>query len=135
MKKILLGFILFVYSSGFSQLSNLDFSMSFATNPAFTAGLDIVDRQGDIFQVKISANDLNAIGELTVMVYDPKSNTPIAVKRLGGQEILTGTYTHNGLIIVNFPYLDPAATYRVIVEAQNSQQAYLPRIEKNFPSN
>ncbi len=135
MKKVLFGLMLLVSGSVFSQLNNIDFSMSFVTNPTFTAGLDQVSQQGTIFQVKVSLNDLNEAGELTVMVYDRVSNTPVAAVRLGREDLLGGTYTQNGLIIFNFPYLDPSANYKVILEAQNSQQAYLPRIEKNFPTN
>ncbi|WP_343633902.1 hypothetical protein [Fluviicola sp.] len=135
MKQILLGFILLVYSSVFSQSTSIDFSMSFAINPSFTPGLDEIDRQGSIFQVKITATDLNDIGEFTVIVCDQASGNPITVKRLSKQELLTGTYTQNGLTVFSFPYLEPSAKYKVILEAQNSQQAYLPRIEKNFPSN
>lgn len=135
MKKILFGLILLVSGSLFSQSNNLDFSMSFVMNPSFTAGLDQVSQQGNIFQVKVSAGNLNNIGELTVMIYDLKTNTPVAVKRLEKSELLSGTYTQNGLIIFNFPYLESAMSYRVILESQNSQQAYLPRIEKNFPTN
>ncbi len=135
MKKILFGLVLLVSGSVFSQLNNVDFSMSFVTNPTFVAGLDEVSRQGSVFQVKVSLNDLNEVGEITVMIYDLTSNTPIVVKRLERNELLAGTYTQNGLIVFNFPFLNPAEKYKVILEAQNSQQAYLPRIEKNFPIN
>lgn len=135
MKKILFGLILLVSGSVFSQLNNVDFSMSFVTNPAFSAGLDEVSQQGLVFQVKVSANDLNEVGEFTVMVYDLVSNTPIVVKRLERNELLTGTYTQNNLIVFNFPYLDASVKYKVVLEAQNSYGAYLPRIEKNFPTN
>lgn len=135
MKQILFGCILFVYSSVFSQSTGIDFSTSFVTNPSFSPGLDEIDRQGSIFQVKISVSDLNNIGEFTVMVCDQGSGNPITVKRLQNQELLAGTYTQNGLIVFSFPYLDPSAKYKIILETQNAQQAYLPRIEKNFPSN
>ena len=135
MKKILFGLILLISGSVFSQSNNLDFSMSFSMNPSFTAGLDQVSQQGNIFQVKVSATDLNTISELTVMIYDLKTKTPVVVKRLEQSELLSGTYTQNGVIVFNFPYLDSSMSYKVILEGQNSQQAYLPRIEKNFPTN
>jgi hypothetical protein len=135
MKKILLGLILLVSSSAFSQLDSVDFSMSFVNNPVFTAGLDEVDQQGNVFQVKVFLNDVDYTGKLIVMVYDLPTNTPMAIKKLDREEILSGTYTENGLIVFNIPYLDPAASYKIILETQNFQQAYLPRVEKNYPTN
>lgn len=135
MKKILLGLVLLVSSTTFAQLDSVDFSMSFVHNPSFTAGLDEVAQQGDVFQVKVSLNDVDYVGKLIVMIYDLPTNTPMAIMKLDREEILSGTYIQNGLIVFNIPYLDSSATYKVILEAQNFQQAYLPRIEKNFPTN
>lgn len=135
MKKILLGLIIIVSYSAFSQSSNNDFSMAFAKNPSFTAGLDKTAQQGNIFQVKVQLKDVNQTGQLIVMVYDLPTNTPIAIVRLDQQEILSGTYTEKGLIVFNIPHLDPNSTYKVILESQNSQMDYLPRIEKNYPIN
>ena len=135
MKKILFGLILLVSSSTFSQLDSVDFSMSFVTNPTFTAGLDEVAQQGDIFQIKVFLNDLDYVGKLIVMVYDQQTDTPMSMMKLDREEILSGTYTQNGEIIFNLPYLDPSGSYKVILEAQNFQQAYLPRVEKSFPTN
>lgn len=135
MKKILFGFLLLVSSSSFSQLDSVNFSMSFVTNPTFTAGLDEVAQQGDVFQVKVFVNDADFVGKLIVMVYDLPTDTPMAITKLERAEILSGTYTENGLIVFNIPYLDPTASYKVILETQNFQQAYLPRVEKNFPTN
>lgn len=135
MKKILFGLMLFVSSTTFSQLDSLDFSMAFVTNPPFTAGLDSVDQQGTIFQVKVFVNEPDSVGMITVMVYDAPSNTPLNASLLTREEISTGNYTNNGLIVFNFAYLDPNASYRVILETQNYEMNYLPRVEKNFPIN
>lgn len=135
MKKILLGLVLLVSFPSLSQLDSVDFSMSFVTNPSFTAGLDEVAQQGDIFQVRVYLNDADYVGKLIVMIYDLPTNTPMAIMKLERDEILSGSYTENGLIVFNLPYLDPSSSYRVILETQNFQQAYLPRIEKNFPIN
>jgi len=135
MKKILLGLMLIASSFAFSQLDSVDFSMSFVNNPTFTAGLDEVSQQGDVFQVKVSLNDVDYVGKLIVMIYDLPTNTPMAIMKLEREEILSGTYIQNGLIVFNIPYLDPAGTYKVILETQNFQLAYLPRVEKNFPTN
>lgn len=135
MKKILLGLILLVSSTTFSQLDSLDFSMSFVTNPTFTPGLNEVSQQGEIFQVKVFVNDADYVGKLIVMVYDLPTNTPMAILKLNREEVLSGTYTENGLLVFSFPYLNPEASYKVILESQNFQGAYLPRVEKNYLTN
>lgn len=135
MKKILVGLMLLVSSTTFSQLDSLDFSMLFTTNPVFNVGLNELDQQGEIFQVKVLVNDADYVGKLVVMVYDLPTNTPMAILKLDRTEVLSGTYTENGLLIFNFPYLNPAAEYKIILEAQNFQGAYLPRVEKNYPTN
>ncbi|MNU67256.1 hypothetical protein D3C71_565900 [compost metagenome] len=135
MKKILFGLMLLVSSTTFSQLDSLDFSMSFVTNPTFTPGLDEVSQQGEIFQVKVFVNDADYVGKLIVMVYDLPTNTPMAILKLDREEVLSGTYTQNDLLVFSFPYLNPAASYKVILESQNFQGAYLPRVEKNYPTN
>lgn len=135
MKKILTGLMLLLSSTTFSQLDSVDFSMSFVTNPTFTAGLDTVSQEGDIFQVKVSLNDVDYVGKLLVMVYDQQTDTPMSMMKLDREEVLSGTYTQNGEIIFNLPYLDPSGSYRVILEAQNFQMNYLPRVEKNYPIN
>jgi hypothetical protein len=135
MKKALLGLMLIVSTTTFAQLDSVDFSMSFVTNPAFTAGLDEIAQEGDIFQVTVFLNDADYIGKVIVMVYDLPTNTPMAIMKLDREEILSGTYTQNGLIVFNIPYLDPTASYKIILETQNFQQAYLPRVEKNFQAN
>ena len=135
MKKILFGLILLVSSTTFSQLDSLDFSMSFVTNPVFTPGLDEVSKQGKIFQVKVFVNDADYVGKLIVMVYDLPTNTPMAILKLNRDQVLSGTYTENGLLVFSFPYLNPDASYKVILESQNFQGAYLPRVEKNYPTN
>lgn len=135
MKKILFGLMLLVSSTTFSQLDSLDFSMSFVTNPVFSPGLDEVDRQGTIFQVKVFVNDADFVGKLLVMVYDLPTNTPMAILKLDREEVLSGTYTENGLLVFSFPYLNPDASYKVILESQNFQGAYLPRVEKNYLTN
>lgn len=127
--------MLLVSSTTFSQLDSLDFSMSFVTNPAFTPGLDEVDRQGTVFQVKVFVNDADFVGKLLVMVYDLATNTPMAILKLDREEVLSGTYTENGLLVFSFPYLNPGASYKVILESQNFQGSYLPRVEKNYPTN
>lgn len=135
MKKILFGLMLFVSSTTFSQLDSLDFSMSFVSNPTFAPGLDPVSQQGEILKVKVFVNDADFVGKLLVMVYDLPTNTPMAILKLSREEVLSGTYTENGLLVFNFPYLDPNASYKVILESQNFQGAYLPRVEKNYPAN
>lgn len=135
MKKILFGLILLVSSTTFSQLDSLDFSMSFVTNPVFTPGLDEVSKQGKIFQVKVFVNDADYVGKLIVMVYDLPTNTPMAILKLNRDQVLSGTYTENGLLVFSFPYLNPDASYKVILESQNFSGAYLPRVEKNYPTN
>jgi hypothetical protein len=135
MKKILFGLILFVSSTSFSQLDSVNFSMAFVTNPTFTAGLDEVAQQGNVFQVKVFLNDVDYVGKLIVMVYDQQTDTPMSIMKLDREEVLSGTYSENGFIVFNIPYLDPSASYKVILEAQNFQQAYLPRVEKNYPVN
>lgn len=135
MKKILFGLMLLVSSTTFSQLDSLDFSMSFVTNPTFTPGLDDVSKQGNIFQVKVFVNDADYVGKLLVMVYDLPTNTPMAILKLDREQVLSGTYTENGLLVFSFPYLNPDASYKVILESQNFQGAYLPRVEKNYPTN
>ncbi len=60
MKKNLLGLILLVSSSAFSQWNSVDFSMSFVTD---------LNQQDDMFQVKINPNLLDSIGRVTVMIY------------------------------------------------------------------
>ncbi|WP_300662351.1 hypothetical protein [Fluviicola sp.] len=134
MKKILFGLMLLVSSTTFSQLDSLDFSMSFVTNPAFTPGLDDVSKQGNIFQVKVFVNDADYVGKLIVMVYDLPTNTPMAILKLDREQVLSETYTENGLLVFSFPYLNPDASYKVILESQNFQGAYLPRVEKNYPN-
>lgn len=135
MKKILLGLILLVSSSAFSQLDSVDFSMSFVMNPTFTAGLDEAALQSDVLQVKVFLNDTDYVGKLIVMIYDLQTNTPMAILKLEREEILSGTYTENGLVVFNIPYLNSSTSYKVILETLNFQQAYLPRVEKNFPTN
>lgn len=135
MKKILFGLMLLVSSATFSQLDSVDFSMSFLTNPSFNAGLDSADLQAPVFQVKVHVNDPDYVGKLIVMVYDLPTNTPMAIKKLDRDEILGGTYTENGLIVFNIPYLNPEASYKVILEIQNFQMNYLPRVEKNYQTN
>ena len=130
-----MGLVLLVSSTTFAQLDSVDFSMSFVNNPSFTAGLDEVAQQGDVFQVKVFLNDVDYVGKLIVMIYDLSTNAPMAIIKLDREEILSGTYIQNGLIVFNIPYLDSTGTYKVILETQNFQQAYLPRIEKNFPTN
>ncbi len=127
--------MLLVSSTTFSQLDSLDFSMSFVTNPVFNAGLNELDQQGEIFQVKVFVNDADYVGKLIVMIYDLPTNTPMAILKLDRAEVLSGTYTENGLLVFNFPYLNPNAGYKVILESQNFQGAYLPRVEKNYPTN
>lgn len=135
MKKILFGLMLLVSSTTFSQLDSLDFSMSFVSNPTFTPGLDPVSQQGEIFQVKVFVNDADYVGKLIVMVYDLPTNTPMAILKLDREQVLSGTYTENGLLVFSFPYLNPDASYKVILESQNFQGAYLPRVEKNYLTN
>lgn len=135
MKKILFGLMLFVSSTTFSQLDSLDFSMSFVTNPAFSPGLAPMSRQGEIFQVKVFVNDADSVGKLFVMVCDLSTGNPLATLKLEREEVLSETYTENGLLVFSFPYLNPDASYKVILESQNYQGAYLPRVEKNFLTN
>lgn len=135
MKKILLGLMLLASSATFSQLDSLDFSMAFVTNPPFTAGLDPGTQESDIFQVRVFVNDVDFVGKLLVMVYDLPTNTPMAILKLDRAQVLSGTYTDAGRLVFNFPYLNPNASYKVILEAQNFQMNYLPRVEKNFPVN
>ena len=135
MKKILFGLVLLVSFPSFSQLDSVDFSMSFVTNPSFTAGLDAADLESDIFKVNVFLNDVDYVGKVMVMVYDLPTNSPMAIMKLEREEILSGAYSENGFIVFNIPYLDPAGTYKVILETQNFQQAYLPRLEKSFPTN
>jgi hypothetical protein len=132
MKKILLGLILLVSAPAFTQLDSVDFSMSFVTNPTFTAGLDETALQSDIFQVKVFLNDADYVGKVLVMIYDLPTNTPMAIMKLDREEILSGTFTENGLIVFNIPYLSPNASYKVILETQNFQMNYLPRVEKSY---
>nr|WP_294859519.1 hypothetical protein [uncultured Fluviicola sp.] len=117
MKKILTGLVLLVTFPTLSQSDSVDFSMSFVTNPTFTAGLDEVSQQGDVFQVSVSLNELNFIGQLNQ------------------KQIMSETYVQSGFPILNFPYLIPTATCQVILERQNIQQAYLPYVEKTFITN
>lgn len=135
MKKILLGLILLVSFPSLSQLDSVDFSMSFVNNPTFTAGLDEAALQSEVFQVKVFLNDADYVGKVIVMIYDLPTNTPMAIMKLEREEILSGTYTENGLIVFNIPYLNSSASYKVILETQNFQLAYLPRVEKNYPTN
>lgn len=137
MKKFLFGLILFVSSTTFSQLDSVDFSMSFVTNPTFTAGLDEAAQQGDIFQVSVTLNNINAdsLSTLSIMIYDLQNKRLIANTTLNQEQILSGTFTYNDLIIFNFPYLIPSGIYKVILDPQNYRGAYLSRVEKNFPIN
>lgn len=135
MKKIFLGLILLVSSTTFSQMDSIEFSMSFVTNPTFTAGLDSTSKNGDVFQVRIPIADLDSIGQLTLMIYDITNSSLVANILLNKEQIMNGTYIQSGFLILNFPYLIPTATYRVILDRQNTQQAYLSRIEKTFPTN
>lgn len=133
MKTTLFGLLLFFSATFvFSQADTIDFSMSFQTNPAFNIGLEQVAPGEPIFQVNVSVTDLNTVGDMNVMIYSSSKDTPDAVKRLSKEEVSSGLYTNNGLIVFNFPYLNSSMNYHVILEVQNAQQAYLPRIEKNF---
>lgn len=136
MKRFNLIVALIVLSfSANAQLDSVDFTMSFVTNPTFTAGLDEASQQGDIFQVSVYVNDPDFVGKLLVMVYDLPTNTPMGIMKLDREEVLSGTYTNNNRLIFNLPYLNPSATYKVVLEAQNFQMNYLPRVEKNYQGN
>ena len=137
MKKILLGLILLVSFPTLSQSDSIDFSMAFVTNPVFTVGLDEVSQQEPVFQVSVSLNNLNtdSLGILTLVIYDLETSSLVANMALNQEQILSGTYTYNGLIVFNFPYLIPSGSYKVILDIQNYREAYLPRIEKNFLTN
>ncbi|WP_430405219.1 hypothetical protein [Fluviicola sp.] len=135
MKKILLGLILLVSSSTFSQLDSVDFSMSFVTNPTFTAGLDSTALEGEIFQVKINQDLLDSIGRISVVIYHSEDNSFAAARILDRGE-LTGTdLVENGKLVINFSSLDPQKPYNVIVEIQNLSLDYLPRVSRNLNQN
>lgn len=129
--------MLCVSSSVFSQLNSMDFSMAFVNDPVFTAGLDEFSKQKPVFQVSVlfDENDLNSLGTLHIMIYDKSGSTLVGNVVLDQQQVLSGLYTYRGMLVFNFSYLNPAGTYKVILDIQNTQQAYLPRVEKNFPTN
>lgn len=137
MRKLLTGLILLVSFPTLSQSDSIDFSMAFVTDPEFTAGLDEVSQQGDIFQVNVALNGTNpdSLNSLMVLIYDLEYSYLMSNMTLDHEQLLSGTYTYNGQIVFNFPYLPPSGSYRVILDIQNSREAYLPRIEKNFPIN
>ncbi|MNJ90833.1 hypothetical protein D3C87_84730 [compost metagenome] len=137
MKKILTGWMLLTAFITFSQSDQLDFSMAFVTNPAFTAGLDETSAQGEIFQVSVSMNqeELDSLGTFLLLIYDLPTSFLIFETHIDREEILNGIYTHNGQLVFSFPNLDPDKAYKVILNVQNMQQAYLPHVEKNFPTN
>lgn len=129
--------MLCVSSSVFSQLNSMDFSMAFVNDPVFTAGLDEFSKQKPVFQVSVSfdENDLNSLGNLDIVIYDQSASVLMTKMTLNQQQILSGAYTYNGQLVFNFPYLNPEGKYKVILDIQNVRQAYLPRVEKNFPAN
>lgn len=137
MKTLLTGWMLIASFIAFSQ-SGIDFSMSFTTNPSFTAGLDEVSREGTIFQVAVSIDQeqLRSLGNMSFQIYDLLSSSPLTILTVERTELLSGAYSNNGLLVFSFPYLDPKGSYKVILDIQNEKQAYLPRIEKTFqPTN
>lgn len=137
MRKILTGLVFIASFVTFSQSNNIDFSMAFVTNPAFTAGLDESSKQGAVFQISVSLNEntLNSLGTLDIVIYDQSASVLMTKMTLNQQQILSGAYTSNGQLVFNFPYLNPEGKYKVILDIQNVRQAYLPRVEKNFPAN
>lgn len=120
-----------------SQSNPIDLSLSFVKNPDFAAGLDEISRQGDIFQISVSMGqeDLNSLGAMTIFIYDQASSAVIYAIPIDQEQLLNGTFTHEGVLIFSFPRLNPNGAYKVILDIQNTQQAYLPRVEKNYPTN
>jgi len=136
MNKVLLSmFLLFSVHFTFGQLDSVDFSAHFENNPTFTAGLDSLSQGGDILQVEVNLSDPAFVGAITVLVYDAATETPLAIVRRNRNELISGQYTNNGLLIFNVPFLDPQGQYKIVLEVQNFQMAYLSPVVKFIPSN
>ncbi|WP_343631141.1 hypothetical protein [Fluviicola sp.] len=130
MKKILLGLILFVSSSAFSQLDSVDFTMSFVTNPSFTGGLDEAALQSDILQVKVNQDLLDSIGRISVVIYHSEDESFAAARIMDRAELIGSDFVEAGKLVLNFPYLDPQKSYFVILDSQDLNLAYLLRVTK-----
>ena len=136
MKSLFASILLFFASAAaYGQLDSVDFNAHFESNPQFTAGLDSLSAFGDVLQVEVFLNEPAMVGAATVLVYDAATETPLAIVRRTRTEILSGQFTQNGFVVFNIPYLDVQGQFKVVLEVQNFQMAYLNPISKFFPNN
>lgn len=136
MKLFFFSMLLFV-SSNFTiaQIDSVNFTAQFVSNPSFSAGLDSLSSTGDVLQVNVYMNDFSVLGAATVLIYDAATDTPLAIVKRTRNEILSGQFTNNGLLVFNFPFLEVNGSYKIVLETQNFQMAYFEPFIKYLPSN
>lgn len=118
-----------------AQIDSVNFTAQFVSNPTFNAGLDSLSSTGDVLQVNVFVNDFSLLGAVSVLIYDAASDFPLNILKRSRNEILSGEYTNNGLLVFNFPYMETNGSYKIVLETQNFQMGYFEPLVKYLPSN
>ncbi|MGV3610303.1 MAG: hypothetical protein ACO1N0_05110 [Fluviicola sp.] len=125
MKYFLALFFIGFLSISYSQFTSFTTSADFVLTPSNTYGIDSSNLDLPILQVRITPSDLNDVGNASVIIYDSISDTPLKAITLFISDIQTGVSVENGTLIFNFTRLSTENSYKIYVEAQNSNMGYL----------
>lgn len=134
MKNCLLGLVLLVCTTTYSQLESISAEITFISDSTVVVSDSIQTTQGSL-QVKIQLNDASDLGALTVRISQSTSENPDFIFYGSRSEIILQGLLTDQTVLIQFPNLNKDKPYIVFVEAQNAEMNYLNSLTLNYLPN
>ncbi|MNJ84253.1 hypothetical protein D3C87_17020 [compost metagenome] len=134
MKNCLLGLVLLICTTTYSQLETISGEIAFISDSTLVVSDSVHTTQGSL-QVKIQLNDASDLGALTIRVSQGASENPDFVFYGSRAEIISQGLLTDQTVLIQFPNLNKDKTYVVFIEAQNTEMNYLNSLTLNYLPN
>lgn len=131
MKNCLLGLVLLICTTTYSQLETISGEIAFISDSTLVASDSIHTAQGSL-QVKVQLNDASDLGALTVRISQSTSENPDFVFYGSRSEIISQGLLTDQTVWIQFPNLNKDKPYVVFIEAQNAEMNYLNSLTLNY---
>lgn len=129
MKALLVVVLFSLTSISYSQLDSVSCTAQFVMNPENTSGLDSISLLEPIFQVRVYLNDLDDLSRVSIRVCDSAYTHVESAITLDRSDIIGSSFLEGHEVVVNCSYLDENSDYRILIDVQNLNGAYLPVTE------
>lgn len=129
----MLGLLTITFAkTNFAQLDSISASVLFTQEIDTT--FDITNNDpSDFMNISVWVNDVDFLGQVMISIFDSSSGIPMARFKLSIAELQEQGMLEGNIVRIPIGFMSSEGAYRVEVDVQNFQLAYLPKVTISYP--